>query len=113
MKAAFRLSLEYRRGKCRADARHSDCDVDSLVNRFPAPDEALSMRQDRMLLDLALEKLAPEMRAAFVLFELEGMTFSEIAESLGIPRGTVASRVRRARLEFTKAVQRLAPKGER
>ena len=39
-----------------------------------------------------------ELKAVFILFELERMTTTEVAEVLGIPRGTAASRLRRARV---------------
>src|SRR6185369_704544 len=50
-------------------------------------------------LDLAkmLEALTPEHRQIIVLRELEGMSYEEMAESLGVPRGTVESRLHRAR----------------
>jgi RNA polymerase sigma-70 factor (ECF subfamily) len=47
-----------------------------------------------------------EQRAVFVLFEVEQMTLVEIASLLGIPRGTVASRLRKARSEFYERVSR-------
>jgi len=43
----------------------------------------------------------------FVLFELEGMTTPEIAELIGIPLGTAASRLRRARETFREAASKL------
>jgi len=45
-----------------------------------------------------------DLRVAFVLFELEEMTMIEVSEVLGIPAGTVASRIRRARDVFRAAV---------
>ncbi len=50
-------------------------------------------------LDLAtmLESLSPDHRAVIVLRELHGLTYEEMAEALGIPRGTVESRLHRAR----------------
>jgi RNA polymerase sigma-70 factor (ECF subfamily) len=44
------------------------------------------------------------LREVFVLHEFEEMNMSEIAAVLGIPRGTVASRLRRARSEFRERV---------
>jgi RNA polymerase sigma-70 factor (ECF subfamily) len=41
-----------------------------------------------------------DLRAVFVLFELDQVTMAEIAEILDIPAGTVASRLRRARVAF-------------
>jgi hypothetical protein len=41
----------------------------------------------------------------FVLFELEGMDTLEVAAHLGIPRGTVASRLRRARAQLRQQAE--------
>jgi len=53
-------------------------------------------------LDLAvmLEKLSPEHRQVIVLREIEGMTYDEIARALNVPRGTIESRLFRARAEL-------------
>ncbi len=53
-------------------------------------------------LDLAamLETLSPEHRQVIVLREVEQMSYDEIARSLGVPRGTVESRLHRARAEL-------------
>jgi RNA polymerase sigma-70 factor (ECF subfamily) len=47
------------------------------------------------------------LKEAFILFELEDMSVPQIAEMLAIPTGTVASRLRRARALFQKAVAEL------
>jgi RNA polymerase sigma-70 factor (ECF subfamily) len=65
-----------------------------------SPEQLLEHKQQRSRLDEALGTLPIEQRAVFVLFELEGLTLTEIAESLGIPHGTAASRLRRARGRF-------------
>ena len=53
-------------------------------------------------LDLAvmLERLSPEHRDVIVLREIEGMTYDEMAAALDVPRGTVESRLHRARNEL-------------
>lgn len=55
-------------------------------------------------LDLAtmLERLSPDHRAVIVLRELEGMSYEEMAKALGVPRGTVESRLYRARDELRR-----------
>jgi RNA polymerase sigma-70 factor (ECF subfamily) len=70
------------------------------------PEQLLEQRRARQTLDLILASLSPELRAAFVLFEIEGLTQPEIAEALAVPLGTVASRLRRAREEFTRVAVR-------
>jgi RNA polymerase sigma-70 factor (ECF subfamily) len=53
----------------------------------------------------ALDRLTPEHRAALVLREVEGLSYEEIAKSLGWPMGTVATRLHRARLEIKAKLQ--------
>ncbi len=68
------------------------------------PEALVDQRRARRLLDRTLDAMSEDLRAVFVLFELEEMTMSEIAEMLDIPRGTVASRLRRARATFHQAL---------
>jgi RNA polymerase sigma-70 factor, ECF subfamily len=107
MRAAFRSALEEQRANKRWLSRATETDAEALSSEAPAPDQALSQRQELALLDRALRELSPELRAVFTLSELEELTFSEIAVALQLPRGTVASRVRRAKECFTHAVRRL------
>lgn len=73
----------------------------------PAPDQLLLHRQARVVLDEVLGAMPLAVRTVFVLFELEGMNLTEIAETLRLPRGTVASRLRRGREDFQRRVQRI------
>lgn len=107
MRAAFRAALEQQRDRKRWLSRASEVDIDDTSSPLPDPDRSLALREDLALLDRALALLAPELRAILTLFELEGLTFTEISLALSLPRGTVASRVRRAREEFAEAVRRL------
>jgi RNA polymerase sigma-70 factor (ECF subfamily) len=52
---------------------------------------------DRLDVDAALARLTPEYRAAVALRDLVGMDYAEIADVLGIPPGTVRSRISRGR----------------
>lgn len=106
MRAAFRAALEDQRSRQRARARSANVDVDVVLSPSPQPDEAVAQRQQLELLDRALARLPTEFRAVLMLFEIEGLSFSEIALALELPRGTVASRVRRARELFGEAVRR-------
>jgi RNA polymerase sigma-70 factor, ECF subfamily len=54
----------------------------------------------RMDFQAAMEKLSPEHREVIVLRELEQMSYEEIAQALEVPRGTVESRLHRARAEL-------------
>jgi RNA polymerase sigma-70 factor (ECF subfamily) len=82
---------------------------------LPAPDDLLDQRRARDLLDRILLELPEDFRAVLVLFEIEGMLALEVADALGVPVGTVASRLRRARAEVEKRaarhLSRRRPKG--
>jgi RNA polymerase sigma-70 factor (ECF subfamily) len=68
-----------------------------VASADPTPEQTL---QDAHLdpdLQAALDDLAPEFRAAVVLCDVEGLTYEEIGEVLGIKVGTVRSRIHRGR----------------
>jgi RNA polymerase sigma-70 factor, ECF subfamily len=61
------------------------------------PSLALDRTQDRQTVRAAIEQLPPEFREAITLRELEGASYKEIADIVGVPIGTVMSRLARAR----------------
>jgi RNA polymerase sigma-70 factor (ECF subfamily) len=63
----------------------------------PDPERALVEQSRREQVRQAISHLAPEFREAIVLREIEGLPYKEIASVLGIPMGTVMSRLSRAR----------------
>lgn len=69
-------------------------------------DVLLEQKQARAMLDEVLDSMENDLRVVFVLFELEELTMVEIATTLSLPPGTVASRLRRAREGFHRAAQR-------
>jgi RNA polymerase sigma-70 factor, ECF subfamily len=79
----------------------------------PAADELLDRERARKVLEDLLDELAMELRVVFVLFELEGITMVEIAKTIEVPEGTVASRLRRARQEFQAALKRYKARSSR
>jgi RNA polymerase sigma-70 factor (ECF subfamily) len=68
--------------------------VDPADRRAQDAMESAGLRRD---IEQALATLSPEFRAAVVLSDIEGLALPEIAEILGVPIGTVKSRVFRAR----------------
>ena len=57
----------------------------------------------------ALDALSPEFRAAVVLCDIEGLSYEEIATTLGVSMGTVRSRIHRARARIREALAHRAP----
>jgi RNA polymerase sigma-70 factor (ECF subfamily) len=80
------------------------------------PETLLLQRADTQLLEQAMDHLPIRMREVLTLRELEGLSYKEIAEVVGVPVGTVMSTLSRARERFRHAasdmVRRQAqPKG--
>ena len=107
--AALRVASDYRRASRRR--RESDFtsspEVAEATDPSPLSDELLEMRRARAQLDLILDAMPLELRTVFILHELEQAAMSEIATMTGVPSGTVASRLRRARQVFREGIERL------
>jgi RNA polymerase sigma factor (sigma-70 family) len=83
--------------RARAAPVHHDSPEGGLQN-LPAPDEREGIGQDiAPLLDEALNELPPAFRGPVVLCYIQGRSTEDAARSLGCPRGTVLSRLARAR----------------
>ncbi len=99
---AHQTALQARRTAARRRAREKQ------VTPMPEP---VAMDQDpwrdlRPLLDQELSRLPTAYRAVIVLSDLEGKTRREVARQLGLPEGTVASRLARARTMLAKRLAR-------
>ncbi len=103
---AMRVASEFRRRRRRwreeslgALERHGD--------GAPAPDDQAQTRRKLALVADILAGMPEELAATFLLYEFEQMTMTEIAELHAVPRGTVASRLRRAREAFRDQADKL------
>ncbi len=74
-------------------------DVDDPSD-YIKPGAALERTEDERQLHGALSRLSHEHREVLVLKEIEGLKYEDIAEILGVPIGTIRSRLHRARLEL-------------
>jgi RNA polymerase sigma-70 factor (ECF subfamily) len=103
---AFRVISEARRDRGRLRPVGQASEIETITDPGVSPERALELRQARELVLRTLEHLAPERRAVFVMYELNGDSMSEIAEALGIRLFTAYSRLRVARAQFTALVSR-------
>lgn len=71
--------------------------LDHPTEPSPNPEAAVMISADRETVRRALEQLPPEFREAIVLREIEGLSYKEIAAAVGVPVGTVMSRLSRGR----------------
>src|SRR5579875_833527 len=76
----------------------------------PTPAQAFDERHLDSDIAAALEALAPEYRAAVVLCDIEGLSYEEIAATLGVKLGTVRSRIHRGRAQLRAALDHRRPR---
>ena len=72
-----------------------------------SPFAALEQRDRVDLLKRALEQLAPALRSAVLLRDIQELSYQEIADQLHLPEGTVKSRINRGRTELARQIRRL------
>jgi RNA polymerase sigma-70 factor (ECF subfamily) len=72
-------------------------------------DELLVLRERRLLAETVLGQLVLEQRAVFVMYEIEALPCTEIADLIGVPIGTVYSRLHAARKKIEKLVSLMRP----
>jgi RNA polymerase sigma-70 factor (ECF subfamily) len=86
-------------------------DVDPADLTRPATERnvqaVLEQRDGAQLLRLALDRLPPALRTAVLLRDIQELSYHEIAERLGLPEGTVKSRINRGRTELARQFRRL------
>ncbi|TNY37890.1 RNA polymerase sigma factor SigE [Thermomonospora catenispora] len=102
------LDRARRRQRIRMDALPEDA-ADRLHGREPGPAQIYEERHLDGDVQAALTALPPEYRAAVVLCDIEGLSYEEIAATLGVNLGTVRSRIHRGRARLREALGDRAP----
>ena len=112
---AVRVASDARRQRARSRESLADANDEAIDAIDPAPsvEQTIDDRRLRRLLDEVLDTLSEEHREVLVLVDIEEQTMAEASEVLGIPKGTVASRLRRARELFESSANDLKSKLEK
>lgn len=97
-----------RRQRIRFDALAEDA-ADRLAGREPTPAQAYDDSHFDDDVQRALDHMQPEFRAAVVLADIEGLSYEEIAATLGVKIGTVRSRIHRGRAQLRRELAHRAP----
>jgi RNA polymerase sigma-70 factor (ECF subfamily) len=79
----------------------------------PDPEEQASSDQNRMMVAAAMARLSPEQKESIELAFFGGLTHSEISEQLGLPVGTVKTRIRLGMLKLRDALKIVGPLASR
>ena len=77
-----------------------------VAHAGPTPEEILQVKERENAIQHGLWTLSNDHRSIIVLRDIEGFSYSEIADVLGISAGTVKSRLARARADLKKSVIR-------
>lgn len=88
------------------EARDVERAAGATVGETERPDEVVGGRQLEAIVQRAIASLDPEFREALVLRDVEDLAYDEIAEIVGVPEGTVKSRIHRARAQVRETVER-------
>ena len=102
---ARRMAANARRSRHRRNEVGAE-PLEELWSDGAAPDELVELGRAAALLDELLDGLPEKLRRVLVLAELEDATVPAIAELEGLPMGTAASRLRRARAAFARVLSR-------
>ena len=107
-----RLRWWKRRGRFAMVSLDDQPGENGAVNGFtvaspgPTPEEVLQSKEQETAIQQALARLSKEHRSIIVLRDIEGFSYNEIADVLGVSIGTVKSRLARARADLKKTLMR-------
>jgi RNA polymerase sigma-70 factor (ECF subfamily) len=105
---AVNAALDLARKRSRRD--HVGLDVvEQAPDPAAGPEETATALVRAAEVQRALMRLSPDHRAVVVLHDLQDLDYAEVAAALGIPVGTVKSRLHRARLELARSLRHLEP----
>ncbi len=99
----------YRSARRERETISRDVDPADLAPAAPGVSAYAQLEQrDRVeLLKAALDRMAPTLRTAVMLRDIQELTYQEIAQQLNLPEGTVKSRINRGRTELARQIQEL------
>ena len=100
-----------RKQRIRFDALPEDA-ASRMASREPGPAQTFDDTHFDDDVQKALDALPPDFRAAVVLCDIEGLSYEEIAATLGVKLGTVRSRIHRGRAQLREALAHRAPQRE-
>jgi RNA polymerase sigma factor (sigma-70 family) len=98
-----------RRARIRMDVMGDEADHYATAEGTSTPERAFEHGNLDRDVQRALDDLSPDFRAAVVLCDIEGLSYEEIAVTLGIKLGTVRSRIHRARAQLRVSLEHRAP----
>lgn len=100
------LDMVRHRARIRMEALPED--YERVPGNELTPEQAYSVTHLDPVLQRALDELGPDFRVAVVLCDVVGMSYDEIADTLGVKMGTVRSRIHRGRSQLRASLEKAA-----
>ena len=104
------LDMVRHRGKIRMEALPED--YERVPGTDMTPEQAYTVANLDPALQEALDELSPDFRVAVILCDVVGLSYDEIAETLGVKMGTVRSRIHRGRTQLRASLEMAAQDNE-
>jgi RNA polymerase sigma-70 factor (ECF subfamily) len=95
----------YRRTKWEKTSRDAFDERFLAADRTGGPEAGLEHEADRRMVWASLNRLSSDIRMAVILRDIQDKSYEEIAQILGLPLGTVKSRVSRGRLQLARLLK--------
>jgi RNA polymerase sigma-70 factor, ECF subfamily len=96
-RVAWRTAVDLRRRLSRSTESDGSLALDQMPSLQPSPEQALTSANENAAVHALIDSLAEELRIPLVLSAMEELNSRQIGEILGIPEGTVRTRLQRAR----------------
>lgn len=114
---AYNMAIDFKRRVIRrggAPVEFDEARVDAVAegggavqNRFGSPQELMLRKEESQQIQKVLAEISPEHRTVITLREIEGLSYEEIADVVGVSKGTVMSRLHYARKHLQQGLQAL------
>ena len=107
LKVSRNLIIDRYRQERRVQQSGGSCELESMNiadEKLASPHRSVEQAEASRILQDALRALSPDIREAIILRDLEGMNYHEMAQVLGVPEGTVKSRINRARMVLARTL---------
>lgn len=86
--------------------------IEERVHPGRKPDQVAQASELSIRVQRGLARLSPELREAVILRDLQGLDYREIQQVLGVPEGTVKSRINRGRIELARVLWQMGVRPE-
>jgi RNA polymerase sigma-70 factor (ECF subfamily) len=117
----YNMAIDFKRRTNRRGGEHAEYDdrmsgengvfAGATTGKTEGPSEAIFRKEQARKIQEALNEISEEHRAVITLREVDGLSYDEIADVVGVSKGTVMSRLHYARKKLQKALVEFAPGG--